>query len=58
MYTYIYDVKISGFTRSSIYLYDISRLRVKADDTVLLTLTSHHSLNLAKRSCLPYTPET
>jgi hypothetical protein len=25
---YIYDVKISGFTRSSIYIYDISRLRV------------------------------
>jgi hypothetical protein len=30
---YIYDVKISGFTRSSIYIYDISRLRVK-DETV------------------------
>jgi hypothetical protein len=30
---YIYDVKISGFTRSSIYIYiyDISRLRVKMD---------------------------
>jgi hypothetical protein len=26
---YIYDVKISGFKRSSIYIYDISRLRVK-----------------------------
>jgi hypothetical protein len=26
---YIYDVKISGFTRSSIYIYGISRLRVK-----------------------------
>jgi hypothetical protein len=27
---YIYDVKISGFTRSSIYcVYDISRLRFK-----------------------------
>jgi hypothetical protein len=25
---YIYDVKISDFTRSSIYIYDISRLRV------------------------------
>jgi hypothetical protein len=23
------DVKISGFTRSSIYIYDISRIRVK-----------------------------
>jgi hypothetical protein len=26
----IYDVKVSGFTRSSIYIYDISRLRVKS----------------------------
>jgi hypothetical protein len=26
---YIYDVKICSFTRSSIYIYDISRLRVK-----------------------------
>jgi len=26
---YIYDVSISGFTRSSIYIYDISSLRVK-----------------------------
>jgi hypothetical protein len=26
---YVYDVLISGFTRSSIYIYDISRLRVK-----------------------------
>jgi hypothetical protein len=26
---YIYDMKISGFTRSSIYIYNISRLRVK-----------------------------
>ena len=26
---YIYSVKISGFTRSSIYIHDISRLRVK-----------------------------
>jgi hypothetical protein len=25
---YTYDLKISGFTRSSIYIYDISRLRV------------------------------
>jgi len=29
---YIYDVSISGFTRSSIYIYDISSLRVKAPD--------------------------
>jgi len=27
---YIYDVCISGFTRSSIYIYDICSLRVKA----------------------------
>ena len=27
---YIYDVSISGFTRSSIYIYDIISLRVKA----------------------------
>jgi hypothetical protein len=26
---YIYHVKISGFARSSIHIYDISRLRVK-----------------------------
>jgi len=30
---YIYDVSISGFTRSSIYIYDISSLRVKMDLT-------------------------
>jgi len=28
---YIYDVSISGFTRSSIYIHDISSLRVKTD---------------------------
>jgi len=28
---YIYDVSISGFTRSSIYIYDISSLRVKTN---------------------------
>ena len=27
---YIYDVSISGFTRSSIYIYEISSLRVNA----------------------------
>ena len=26
---YIYDISISGFTRNSIYIYDISSLRVK-----------------------------
>jgi len=32
---YIYDVSISGFTRSSIYIYDISSLRVKELDVAL-----------------------
>jgi hypothetical protein len=31
--SYIYDVKISGFTRSSIYIYNISRLRVEMGRT-------------------------
>ena len=31
-YIYIYDVSISGFTRSSIYIYDISSLRVNKRD--------------------------
>jgi len=30
---YIYDVSISGFTRSSIYIYDISSLRVNLSKT-------------------------
>jgi len=30
---YIYDVKISGFTGSSIYVHEISRLRVKISYT-------------------------
>jgi len=29
---YIYDVSISGFTRSSIYIYDISSLRVNISE--------------------------
>jgi hypothetical protein len=37
---YIYDVKISGFSRSSIYIYDISRLRVKSQ-TMLATYTNY-----------------
>jgi len=36
---YIYDVSISGFTRSSIYIYDISSLRVN-EQTLGLTLQS------------------
>jgi len=35
---YIYDVSISGFTRSSIYIYDISSLRVKVYITIILPL--------------------
>jgi len=31
---YIYDVSISGFTRSSIYIYDISSLRVKVPNVI------------------------
>jgi len=34
---YIYDVSISGFTRSSIYIYDISSLRVNTSCNCLLT---------------------
>jgi len=33
---YIHDVSISGFTRSSIYIYDISSLRVKTLWTYVL----------------------
>jgi len=35
---YIYDVSISGFTRSSIYIYDISSLRVKLLTPLLLMM--------------------
>jgi len=31
---YIYDVSISGFTRSSIYIYDISSLRVNKQEFI------------------------
>jgi len=35
---YIYDVSISGFTRSSIYIYEISSLRVNGQtDTLSLS---------------------
>jgi len=37
---YIYDVSISGFTRSSIYIYDISSLRVKREH-ILNVSVSH-----------------
>jgi len=41
---YIYDVSISGFTRSSIYIYDISSLRVKegAANDFLRLVDMHH----------------
>jgi len=42
---YIYDVSISGFTRSSIYIYEISSLRVNANSEflhVFLKLILHH----------------
>jgi len=35
---YIYDVSISGFTRSSIYIYDISSLRVKVAYVQFVTM--------------------
>jgi len=37
---YIYDVSISGFTRSSIYIYDISSLRVNCDGSLSYLLYS------------------
>jgi len=37
---YIYDVSISGFTRSSIYIYDISSLRVNGRGTSETTVCS------------------
>jgi len=46
---YIYDVSISGFTRSSIYIYDISSLRVNKPNTgamnVKLGPKREHELN-------------
>jgi hypothetical protein len=38
---YIYAFKISGFTRSSIYIYDISRLRVKQGFIKVGSFLSH-----------------
>ena len=40
---YIYDVSISGFTRSSIYIYDISSLRVKVFGRNLRVSSLHHN---------------
>jgi hypothetical protein len=47
IYIYIHYVKISGFTRSSVYIYDISRLRAKHRDNVDIPQTY---LNLRKAS--------
>jgi len=47
---YIYDVSISGFTRSSIYIYDISSLRVNATSGtngcfVMWIIQNTHNMN-------------
>jgi len=44
---YIYDVSISGFTRSSIYIYDISSLRVKHYTSVAVTFGVDFALNVS-----------
>jgi len=47
---YIYDVSISGFTRSSIYIYDISSLRVNIRvKSTLLDLIKSDKNDLVKR---------
>ena len=38
---YIYDVSISGFTRNSIYIYDISSLRVNLNYYKFVVLDVH-----------------
>jgi len=46
---YIYDVSISGFTRSSIYIYDISSLRVNFNLRLFhppVNVRVHHCLQL------------
>jgi len=45
---YIYDVSISGFTRSSIYIYDISSLRVNDIKSEKLQITSCNIQTLNK----------
>ena len=44
---YIYDVSISGFIRSSIYIYDISSLRV---NTALIRRTNGRRLGTFRKS--------
>jgi len=51
---YIYDVSISGFTRSSIYIYDISSLRVNInikEDINTFSLRSDKKLRFEKTLC-------
>jgi hypothetical protein len=45
--SYIYEVKISGFTRNSIYIYEIIRLRVNMDTDCFSTW----SPRFAQRVC-------
>jgi len=50
---YIYDVSISGFTRSSIYIYDISSLRVKPRTAeIFLSILHKHTTNSVKNKRL------
>jgi len=46
---YIYDVSISGFTRSSIYIYDISSLRV---NKIIISEPDVKIINTAKRNLM------
>ena len=39
---YIYDVSVSGFTRSSIYIHDISSLRVNLDRKDISVIVNGH----------------
>jgi len=50
---YIYDVSISGFTRSSIYIYDISSLRVKRGHEVSVVAQRSTELTVAPANCTP-----
>jgi len=44
---YVYDVSISGFTRSSIYIYDISSLRVNTPPAIPPSLHPRRFAHLA-----------
>ena len=55
---YIYDVSIFGFTRSSIYIYEISSLRVNFPEVEQLVfwrvvLFQFHSANVPNTFLLP-----